>query len=318
MFENGYSTADAARHNQIDNLNNGVIGYEPSEHSKREGPLNVQVDQSADTLQLDVEGGPHRVEGVRVDVTPEPVGLSNGDPDLPREDLVIATEDGGIDVLPGRPMDNVMLDRDGNTYAPVGPYAAEPVPSDDAVNGSVLASVFVPRGATAGDLSTDKHVHDRRMPALIQPPDPRSFPNESWGYNSLGRGTYITRPASIPPGYSLRVWLVALGNSRQGWSSNWGTSLQLVDLDEVGPDPSSDELRSGDHILYEQFHAIEEADFVEDDPIIRLDHPASASGQAKIGWRMYNRDNVEFDVNGETGGLSFQLSYSLDPTGRIE
>jgi hypothetical protein len=116
----------------------------------------TQTDNTS-AIEVRIGAGQVRVAGVTRDITATTKTLSDGDAQYPRKDLVLVDYQGDVRVLPGEPAAPDPPDREAEfTKSPAPPSTAS-------LDGTLLAEVWVPSGATSNaDLAPDDIV-DRRI-----------------------------------------------------------------------------------------------------------------------------------------------------------
>lgn len=304
VYKNGYAI-DAARHNQLDRRLNGVVNFDPSTHTETDGPCAVTVGSSSSAIESDVDGGTVQINGDRLEVLPDTVSHEAGHADFPRHDIVYIAADGSPYVLTGEPGDNTIFDSEGNAITPTGPSAPVPETQDGRrLEGAVLASVWIPAGATdTSDVSQNDHVHDRRRPAV-------PIPREAWKEISIsGEMANITTNPNyrewgilVPGGHSLQLWSWRQMSNTAEWSSDWNCRAQLVEY--TGGDGTV-----GDNL---EIHVSLTLAYNQDDPIARVDVPDSEEYRRfAVRQRAYSHEFAGDER------VSFSAQLTIDETDSI-
>lgn len=332
VWKNGHLLHDAARNNQLDRRQNGVIDYDPARHPKAEGPLAVYEGNSTTSVELRVRGGSATVGGTRVEHEPGPIGLEDGPSgDRWRVVLVYVAEDGSIQTQPGTPGDNEMriIPEDPETtpittgdgevvnvlteaaieeISPEGPAAVVPEAYPAAgLNGTILAAVWVPPGATTSSDVPLQYIQDRRRPALQAPSEGWETPAHVTVFNTFDAGQARTWPMNVRGGESLQFWGYSASQLSSGTVtlSNYDFAFELVDLEAMGSYSDTG------GVIWSASSAPQGNP--EDGPIETFDVPKSESHHGYI-FRMRNDGTETFTAL--ENRIALQLHYTIVPTDR--
>jgi hypothetical protein len=146
----------------------------------------VTLTGSTSAIEVRVGAGRVRVDGQARDIAETTKTLGDGDAQDPRKDLIAVDYQGDIRVIPGDPAAADPSDRTGEfTKSPAPPSTA-------AVDGTLLAEIWVPAGATSTADLAPTDIADRRVadpggggtiPVLNQRPAESDLVQTRWWYN---------------------------------------------------------------------------------------------------------------------------------------
>jgi len=114
------------------------------------------------SMNLNVSAGEATIGGARISYTATTVTIPAADPLYPRKDLVVAKDDGTIDVVEGTPDSPLPTDK-------TGVFTITPRPPDPPSGSIILAEVWVPAGASAiaSSYITDRRILVREVAATL-------------------------------------------------------------------------------------------------------------------------------------------------------
>lgn len=331
-FSNGHAV-DSARHNQIDQTNNGVVGYRSHQHSVGQGPLGVSRSGSSSAIELTVNGGTVTIDGLRVSVTPSSVTLEPGFVEGPRKDVIYIGDDGSVNALTGAPgqatIPVVSTDANGNpttdlrTPPPHQNPMIEPQSTKN-LKGTVIAVVAVQPSDSASTDLTQNDIQDRRKAAPDMGPDFPAQPAIMSEMMDLPAGQYRMWPMHVRAGQTLQLWSYFMYHSRFGIFDYSGEmdrriiemgSNELKGPSEYGPDedpwdmgPKLDSAtlwRSTTNPLYEAG---------VNSPIFEFDVPSNESAS---GYAFFIQNNGDLNFRMPLRGIGFQSRLTVQQTDQL-
>lgn len=299
-YQNGYAL-DAALVNQLARRPNGVVDYQPNQYSQTEGPLAVMPGSSGTAIELDYNGGAARISPRGpVDIPAGTVSVPPGDANNPREDIIYSAVDSTVQVLPGDPADNQITDMQGSQYSPTGPQAPIPEPNSTAgVQGTILASVYVPAGAsTSGDINQD-HITDRRRRAIPRQNELWHNPGLTTDFNDYSaNGGSKAWPIYLRDGWSFHLNSYAIMNKSDGEAVITNSNIALQIIEYVGDSETT--------VVWEKAAPGPTTNPEGREPITTIDSGGSSGAYA---FRLLNESDVELPA------ISVTARYSMQPTG---
>lgn len=305
VYKSGYAVADAARQNQLDRRRNGVFGYDSSQHTATTGPLAVTSGSSTSAIELDYNGGTVNNRNERVQVTPGTVGLPPGDSEHPRKDLLYVADDSTVQVLPGEPADNQIVDMNGTLYAPLGPQMPRPEPNDaSGISGTIIASVTVPAGASESEDVPQSIIHDRRRRARKRPYEGWLSPELQSDFNEYPPGGFKQWPFAVWDGWTFELHSAAFIQPKNGTVdlSEFALTLQLLDLGtESAPENSVIWTTGADIVGHPQ----------DDEPLTTIDVQEDEVAHAYEFRLINDEEDITFDGPQR---IAVQARYTIEPT----
>lgn len=322
-----YDLGDAFQSAHLNSLvrrKNGVRDFNPAQDGYGEGPCAVTVGSSASGVEVDIDGGTVQVDGSPVTIGRTKETLSDNttappgyDEPQPRNDLIIATDDGIVDSVMGAPDTNRTggIETDADTgepelawQFPEGSQATQPEPpSGQQFAGVLLATVYVPPGATVSQDLTDVDsgaIHDLRKPALREPDQPWENPNiNAEIINMEGKedpevGTYRDWNIHLPEGHALTLYMVGQHTFRSGWSTDWEIEIEFFENLHNEGSGRDNFLTTADS-------------YMASDPIERVEAPFG-QGDRLFGLRQIHNGEPDDSITSELDGVGFEASYRVE------
>ena len=331
-FSNGHAI-DAARHNQIDQTNNGVFGYRSHQHSSGQGPLGVSLSGSSSAIELTINGGTVAIDGRRVAVTPSSITLEPGFPDGPRKDVIYVGDNGSINALPGAPgqatIPVVSTDANGNpvTDTRTPPPHQNPMiepQSTRNLKGTVIAVVAVQPNDTAATDLAQSDIQDRRQAASDMGPDFPSQPAIMSEMLDFPAGQYRMWPLHVRPGQTLQLWSYFIYHSRYGIFNYTGeVDRRILDMNDPGITNPEDHQEGDDP--WDMGPNLDSATLWQSTssrlwagnrttPLFEFDVP---DDELSGGYTFYMKNNGDLDFRMPLSGVGFQARLTVQQTDQL-
>lgn len=336
------TSPDAARHNQIDQRLGGILEFDHrNNYDEGEAALSFGSD-SADDIEIDIDGANLLIGGSKVSAPPNTVPLST-EHDEWRVDHIYSDEDGAWSSHEGEPgsnefivhqvADSDLVDDDPDDIVEdnyeegdvvhrvrLSERADGPAPKGtafDGVQGELVFSVAIPPDATSASDLDERHIWDRRRVAIDQLDTDRPR-----------QGGISTNAFELEPGewemwqlpawidHTLRVWDYALSMLDIGYFDQEDvefTQIYLVDYVEIEDDVDDRELDWNDGEPDWSEIAVWESDETRhspgDSPIVDID----LSGEVDQHAFVVENTHDSFEFTGSSG-LTFTATYTLEAT----
>lgn len=320
-------SVDPARHNQLDQRQNGILDYD-ERNVRTEGQAALDFGSGSAAIELDIEGANLLLDGTKTSCPPNTVTLSDGNSSgLWRTDHIYATEAGNFAVAEGEPGDNRYVVHEIDSSDPTNPqithsiveneHAGGPRPKGSDFSqgsGELLWSVLVPPGArTSADLN-ENHLWDRRRGAvdLLDLGPPRQPTIVSHDLEFLA-GQWRVWPIVTWPNQTFRLWEYTLTSNQHGFMADNDFRFYIVDHNEIeGGIPGSEFSEGVDWSKYAIWQSSQNKQTSGGDPediIVDIDTGPNSDAHAFIV-----ENSGDFNYRSNTNRMGLQVTYTLENT----